>query len=190
MASITQTIPNYFGGISQVPDSQKGQGQVNEALNVIPEINRGLMKRPGSARISPTNESLVGATHTGIWFHYYRDEDEGSYIGQVQINGTVNIWDAETGAAQNVTQGSSSVQSYLATVNTDTTIRGNEDLQFKLLLTQLLFAIEIRLLPGILHKRHLIIPELTRHLQRSSVLKMVGNMVLMSTIPPIPLIQQ
>ena len=31
MASITQTIPNFFGGISEVPDSQKGQGQVSDA---------------------------------------------------------------------------------------------------------------------------------------------------------------
>ena len=130
MASITQTIPNYFGGISQVPDSQKGQGQVTSAINFIPDLNRGLMKRPGSARISPTNESLVGATQTGTWFHYYRDEDEGSYIGQIQTDGTVNIWDAETGVAQNVTQGPQSVKDYLLAVNPDTTIRGNEDLQF------------------------------------------------------------
>jgi hypothetical protein len=151
MASITQTIPNYFGGISQVPDSQKGQGQVNYALNVIPDLNRGLMKRPGSARISPTSQSLVGATQDGTWFHYYRDEEEGSYIGQIQTDGTVNIWDAETGAAQTVTPPSSAVQDYLAKDRTpdrclnsngvlDTTLpgcanqsvipRGNEDLQF------------------------------------------------------------
>ena len=129
MASITQTIPNYFGGISQVPDSQKGQGQVSSALNVIPDLNKGLMKRPGSARISPTSQSLVGATQGGTWFHYYRDEDEGSYIGQIQTNGTVNIWDADTGTAQTVTVPSSAVQGYLATVNSSGS-RGNEDLQF------------------------------------------------------------
>ena len=129
MASITQTIPNYFGGISQVPDSQKGQGQVSRALNVIPDLNRGLMKRPGSARISPTSESLVGATYDGTWFHYYRDEEEGSYIGQIQTDGTVNIWDADTGAAQTVTAPTSAVQGYLATVNSSGS-RGNEDLQF------------------------------------------------------------
>ena len=79
MASITQTIPNFFGGISEVPDSQKGQGQVSEATNCIADLNRGLFKRPGSQRIGTA--PLTGATIGGSWFHYYRDETEGSYIG-------------------------------------------------------------------------------------------------------------
>jgi len=101
MASITQTIPNFYGGISKVPDTQKGQGQVTDALNCIPEINAGLVKRPGARRIGTS--ALSGATSTGSWFHYYRDETEGSYIGQVQTNGVVNMWSAETGNAITVT---------------------------------------------------------------------------------------
>ena len=97
MASITQTIPNFFGGISEVPDTQKGQGQVSDAVNCIPDLNRGLFKRPGSKRIG--SSPLSGATSNGIWFHYYRDPVEGSYIGQVATNGTVSMWDAETGQA-------------------------------------------------------------------------------------------
>ena len=95
MPSITQTIPNFFGGISEVPDSQKGQGQVNDALNCIPDLNLGLYKRPGTRRIG--ENPLSGASSDGIWFHYYRDETEGSYIGQVLTNGMVLMWDAETG---------------------------------------------------------------------------------------------
>ena len=120
MASITQTIPNFFGGISEVPDSQKGQGQVSDAVNCIPDLNRGLFKRPGSKRIGTT--PLSGTTLTGVWFHYYRDPTEGSYIGQVATNGTVSMWDAETGQA--------------ITVNHDTGTKtylshsGGEQLQF------------------------------------------------------------
>ena len=38
MASITQTIPTYNGGISQQPDEFKLPGQVVEAKNVLPDV--------------------------------------------------------------------------------------------------------------------------------------------------------
>jgi len=118
MASITQTIPNFFGGISEVPDTQKGQGQVNDALNCIPELNRGLYKRPGAQRIA----QLTGINSNGLWFHYYRDETEGSYIGQVAPNGQVTMWDAETGTEISVTH-EAGTTSYLSH-------SGGEQLQF------------------------------------------------------------
>lgn len=120
MASITQTIPNFFGGISEVPDSQKGQGQVNDALNCIPDLNRGLYKRPGARRVGTS--PLNNATSNGVWFHYYRDETEGSYIGQVATNGHVTMWDADTGAEITVNH-DSGTESYLSH-------SGGEQLQF------------------------------------------------------------
>ena len=48
MAGITQTVPNYIQGISLQPDELKLPGQVNDALNVLPNITKGLEKRPGS----------------------------------------------------------------------------------------------------------------------------------------------
>ena len=128
MASITQTIPNFFGGISEVPDSQKGQGQVRDALNCIPDLNRGLYKRPGARRVG-TGAPLANATTDGVWFHYYRDESEGSYIGQVAPNGHVTMWDADDGTEITVNH-DSGTESYLATVNPVTGQRGPEDLQF------------------------------------------------------------
>ena len=126
MASITQTIPNFFGGISKVPDSQMGQGQVKDALNCIPDLNKGLYKRPGAMRVGTA--PLSGATSTGVWFHYYRDETEGSYIGQVQTDGSVNMWDGDTGNAITVNYESgqqTNLQNYLS----NGTI-GSETLQF------------------------------------------------------------
>ena len=35
MAGITQTIPTYWGGISEQPDELKKPGQVTEAINVL-----------------------------------------------------------------------------------------------------------------------------------------------------------
>ncbi len=126
MPSITQTIPNFFGGISKVPDSQMGQGQVKDAVNCIPDLNKGLYKRPGAMRVGTA--PLSGATSTGVWFHYYRDETEGSYIGQVQTDGSVNMWDGDTGNAITVNYESSqqtNLQNYLS----NGTI-GSETLQF------------------------------------------------------------
>ena len=90
MASITQTIPNYTSGISEQPDQLKNPGQVKEALNVIPEVQTGLVKRPGSRFIKNLQESIEDATY----FHYYRDQDE-QYIGQVTRNTdnpAVTLW--------------------------------------------------------------------------------------------------
>ena len=52
MASITQTIPNYHGGISQQPDELKYPGQLVSAKNVLPDLVEGLMKRPGGRLIN------------------------------------------------------------------------------------------------------------------------------------------
>lgn len=101
MVAITQRIPDFFGGINEAPDQYKGQGQVRDACNCIPDLTRGLYKRPGAKRIGTA--ALAGATTSTHWFHYYRDETEGSYIGQIQTDGSVNMWSCETGNAITVT---------------------------------------------------------------------------------------
>ena len=115
MSAITQRIPDFFGGINEAPDQYKGQGQVRDAVNCIPDLTRGLYKRPGAKRIGTA--ALAGATTSTHWFHYYRDETEGSYIGQVQTDGSVNMWSCETGNAITVTYESgqeTDLKAYLA----------------------------------------------------------------------------
>ena len=91
MASISQTIPNFgAGGISEQPDHQKFPGQVKNTVNAIPDLVSGLYKRPGSKRIGTS--PLTNVQSGGSWFHYYRDETEGSYIGQVAADGRVRVW--------------------------------------------------------------------------------------------------
>jgi hypothetical protein len=113
MASITQTIPSFTGGISQQPDELVLPGQVKDLVNGIPDITDGLVKRPGSRFVS----ALSGAA-AGTWFSYYRDESEGAYIGQVQRNGAVKIWDTGGTLRHN-----GSANSYLAHTT-------DEDLKF------------------------------------------------------------
>ena len=124
MASITQSIPSYTGGISEQPDERKFPGQVIDSINAIPDATYGLYKRPGSKRVGTS--PLASVASGGSWFHYYRDETEGSYIGQVQTDGTLNVWRCSDGTKMTTaygTGGESAIKTYLSASNT-------EDVQF------------------------------------------------------------
>lgn len=105
MAGITQQVPNYIFGISEQPDELKVPGQVRDLKNALPDVTRGLQKRPGSAYVN-----TLSAESNGKWFHIYRDENE-QYIGQVTSDGSVKVWDVTTGNPLTVTGDQSS---YLA----------------------------------------------------------------------------
>ena len=119
MAGITQTIPQFSLGVSEQPDNLKFPGQVKSIVNAIPDITKGLFKRPGAARVGTT--PLASVQSGGSWFHYYRDEAEGSYIGQVAADGQLRVWKASgdnAGALQNITYGTggqTAIQNYLQT---------------------------------------------------------------------------
>ena len=123
MASVTQTIPSFTGGISEQPDQLKFPGQVKDVVNAIPDITRGLYKRPGAKRIN--SQPLPSVEPGGSWFHYHRDDEEGSYIGQIAADGQLRMWKADgdnAGAAQDIvygTGGQTAIQDYLATSNSE-----------------------------------------------------------------------
>ena len=130
MAGISQTIPSYYGGISQQADELKNPGQVKDITNGIPDVTWGLYKRPGSKRVvSPDSYGkLANVQAGGTWFHYYRDESEGSYIGQIAGDGTPRIWKADgdnAGDEQTIAYGSTlsanstNLKAYLATANSE-----------------------------------------------------------------------
>ena len=96
MAGITQQVPNYIFGISEQPDELKVPGQVTDLKNGLPDVTRGLQKRPGSQFVN-----TLYAQTDAKWFHIYRDEQE-QYIGQVTKAGNVRVWNAKTGSQLNV----------------------------------------------------------------------------------------
>jgi len=100
MTAVTQTIDSYFSGISQQPDLKKFPGQVKDIVNAVPDVVEGLYKRPGARRIGTT--PLNSVQSNGSWFHYYRDETEGSYIGQVASDGKIRMWSCTTGDPKQV----------------------------------------------------------------------------------------
>ncbi len=94
MAGVTQLIPNYVLGISEQPDELKIPGQVVDLKNGLPDVTRGLIKRPGSklvASISPNSGTLS-------WFNIYTDSDT-QYIGNVNTSGQIQIWRTSDGAS-------------------------------------------------------------------------------------------
>ena len=116
MAGITQTIPSFVSGISEQPDHLKFQGQLTDIVNAIPDITLGLYKRPGAKRIGTT--PLANVQSGGSWFHYFRDETEGSYVGQVAADGQVRVWRCSDGLQMTTaygTGGQTAIQNYLAT---------------------------------------------------------------------------
>jgi len=116
MASVTQTIPQFSLGMSEQPDNLKFPGQVTEIVNAIPDVTKGLFKRPGAKRIGTS--PLANVQSGGSWFHYFRDETEGSYIGQVAADGQVRVWRCSDGQQMSTvygTGGQTAIQNYLAT---------------------------------------------------------------------------
>ena len=103
MASVTQRIPNYVGGVSKQPDDKKFPGQVVEALNAYPDPTFGLQKRPGLKFLTALKDSsgnaITGTTlDNARWFYIHRDNDE-KYIGCIagassSPYGEIHIWNA------------------------------------------------------------------------------------------------
>ena len=103
MANIRQTVPAYSAGISEQPDHLKFPGQVKDCINAVPDVTKGLFKRPGARRVGTTK--LPNVQSGGSWFHYYRDETEGSYIGQVAADGQVRVWRCSDGTQMTTAYG-------------------------------------------------------------------------------------
>ena len=103
MASVTQQIPNYLGGVSNQPDNKKLQGQVTACTNAYPDPTFGLTKRPGFKFMAQLANATTGGTaYSGTsldnakWFYINRDADE-RYIGAIVGSATasdIHIWNA------------------------------------------------------------------------------------------------
>ena len=88
MATVTQRIPNFLGGVSRQPDDKKKPGQVKEAINSYADPTYGLSKRPGTKWLG--NLSSVAAQYAnGKWFYINRTSSE-RYVG-VFYGSSINI---------------------------------------------------------------------------------------------------
>ena len=125
MASVTQRVPNYLGGVSKQPDDKKFPGQVREALNAYPDPTFGLQKRPGLKFLTVLKDSGGTAYNdtdldNAKWFYIHRDNDE-KYIGCIvgassSPYGEIHVWNAATNVKSTVTYSGSS-RDYLTAIS-------------------------------------------------------------------------
>ena len=110
MSAVSQSYPNYLGGLNEQPDEMKKPGQLVEALNVIPDPTIGLTRRPGFRLIDFTelNGDLfdsIDADPGGTWFEMEAANiinDDYIYIGCVDRNtGNITIFNQD-GVIQDV----------------------------------------------------------------------------------------
>ncbi len=106
MPAITQTIPNFLGGVSRQIDDKKLPNQVTECINGYPDPTYGLLKRPGMEHINVLKKA-DGTAFTkaeladAAWFFIDRD-DAGSYIGAIK-GSNIYVWTKEDGTFCTVT---------------------------------------------------------------------------------------
>ena len=124
MAAVTQTIPNFLGGVSNQPDDKKLPGQVRHAVNAYPDPTFGLQKRPGLKFMKVLTDGSSAFDKTDLdnakWFYYNRDADE-NYIGCIvgasgSPYGEIHIWNTEDLVKCTVNYGSG-VREYLNATN-------------------------------------------------------------------------
>ncbi len=107
MAAISQRTVGLIGGVSQQPDSLMLPGQLRECDNYYPDPTFGLLKRPGAQFVRRIENSLSG----GSWFFICKGLDEKLLL-QITSNGSVRLWDAQSGIQQTVNTLSGTATTY------------------------------------------------------------------------------
>ena len=101
MASVTQKIPRFTGGISDQPDEQKIPGQVRDAVNCIPDVVQGLVKRPGFNLVRE-----LDCDEGGKWFFIDKSNNFNNfdrYVGRIDNKtGKVKVWDLDNGKEMDI----------------------------------------------------------------------------------------
>ena len=126
MTAVSQSYPNYLGGLNEQPDELKKPGQLVEALNVIPDPTTGLTRRPGFKHIS----NLTEADPAGTWFEIELSNqvnEDYIYFGNVRQDGKILIF------SQN---GEKQVVKYTEDINADLIMimtKGEENLDLNFL---------------------------------------------------------
>ena len=114
MAAISQRIVGLVGGVSQQPDSLMLPGQFRECDNYYPDPTFGLLKRPGTKLV----RRLSNADNGGSWFFISKGDDD-KLILQINEDGTLNLWDGQSGVEQTLNAISGTAQAYATHANTE-----------------------------------------------------------------------
>jgi len=107
MTAVSQLLPNFIQGINEQPDELKKPGQLRDAVNVYPDVTKGLLKRTGyalKASLLDDSSFTVSSIKEGTWFTVTRRQGElqKKYIFNVSPKGFVRGWDADDGTSQTI----------------------------------------------------------------------------------------
>ena len=94
MTAVSQSYPNYLGGLNEQPDELKKPGQLVEAINVIPDPTTGLTRRSGFEQIATLN----GADPAGTWFEVELSNQINNdyiYYGNIRQDGRVLVYNQD-----------------------------------------------------------------------------------------------
>ena len=120
MSAVSQSYPNYLGGLNEQPDELKKPGQLVEALNVIPDPTIGLTRRPGFQKIFLDGDLKAPAYSN--WFSFSAtNADNKDYIYFCGIDpkeGSVYIFNQD-GEIQTVKYTNQSLPTHLTYHHTD-----------------------------------------------------------------------
>jgi len=103
MTAVSQSYPEYLGGLNEQPDERKKPGQLVEALNVIPDPTIGLSRRPGFKLIPYTNYAtgdpeVPNLKPGGTWFEMQISNDinlDFIYFGHINNDGGLDIFNQD-----------------------------------------------------------------------------------------------
>lgn len=123
MSNIKINSENLVGGISQSPVSTRPTNKVSDMVNCIPSNTKGLIKRPGTEHIYPT-QGTPGSPTTApsiAKYHFINRTSTERYLVEITPS-SVRVLDASDGSEITVTE-SDTFTTYLASMT------GPEDIE-------------------------------------------------------------
>ena len=110
MPNVTQSVTNYFGGISQQPDYEMKEGSLKDIKNAYPDITYGLRKRPGLRYEFTLGDSV---DYAGAYWFSISQAELPPHIACIVPGGEVHVWNLFTQQKLTTTPGTDF--SYLST---------------------------------------------------------------------------
>jgi hypothetical protein len=110
---INHTLPNINQGVSQQHDESRQETQVEEMINCIPDISRGIFRRNPFSTIATSTTTFDDTPN--FYTHIFNRSVDETY--QVSINGEGDLLVKDT--ADGTTKLSVTADSYLTTTGTD-----------------------------------------------------------------------
>ena len=108
MANVTQTIPNFLGGVSAQPDVDMQPGFLKECINGTPDITFGLQKRQGSTfqtslpKYDSDDFFTADELKDCAWTHVYFDFRDEYYLICLKPDTAIYAWNLSLMQACNV----------------------------------------------------------------------------------------